>query len=295
MLSCRLIKPPMNSSIYACWSLGPILQLTLLAFLWTRKLQPIFPRFFAYIAFQVLKSVVLFFVYRYSPDNYFYAYWAGNALSVLIAVTVMDEVWRNLFRPYEGLQKLGSLIFRWACAVLLAVAISSAIASQGTTADRVQDTILNFDRSMRLVQCGLFFLLILLARLLKHFWRQHVFGIALGFGIFASVEFLVVSVLLRSGETHLEAMSLIKSATYNLVTLVWIAYIRQRRPMALASPQLTNWNLALVGPVDNSQVPSFITMIEQAAERVLARSAWTRTPNKGFRVVGSDTGVKEEN
>jgi len=285
----------MNSSIYACWILGPILQLTLLAFLWTRKLQPVFPRFFAYIAFQVLKSVVLFFVYRYSPDNYFYAYWAGNALSVLIAVTVMDEVWRNLFRPYEGLQKLGSLIFRWACAVLLAVAISSAIASQGTATDRVQDTILNFDRSMRLVQCGLFFLLILLSRLLKHFWRQHVFGIALGFGIFASVEFLVVSVLLRSGETHLEAMSLIKSATYNLVTLVWIAYIRQRRPMALASPQLTNWNLALVGPVDNSQVPSFITMIEQAAERVLARSAWTRTPNKGFRVVGSDTGVKEEN
>jgi hypothetical protein len=31
-------------------------------------------------------------------------------------------------------------------------------------------------------------------------------------------------------------------------------------------------------------------MVEQAAERVLARSAWTRSPGKGLRVVGGDSG-----
>jgi hypothetical protein len=257
-------------------------------------LRPVFPRFFAYIAFQVVKSVVLFIVYHYfSTDDYFYAYWTGNALSVLLAVTVMDEVWCNLFRPYEGLQKLGSLIFRWACAVLLVIAISSAVSGDGTAAARVKDTILNFDRSMRLMECGLFLLLVLLARLLKHFWRQHVFGIALGFGIFASVEFLVVSILLRYGDAHLMAMSLTKSATYNVVTLLWIAYILQRRPMAVASPQLSEWNLALGGPIDRTQVPSFITMVEQAAERVLERSTWKRTPGKGLRVVGGEPGAKD--
>lgn len=281
--------------MYVSWILGPVLQVTLLVFLWTRKLRTIFPRFFAYIAFQVLKSAVLFIVYHYLPDNYFYAYWTGNALSILLAVAVMDEVWHNLFRPYEGLQKLGSLIFRWACAVLLVIAISSAISGQGTAVDHVQDTILNFDRSMRLMQCGLFFLLVLLSRLLKHFWRQHVFGIALGFGIFASVEFLVVSIMLRYGDTHLEAMSLIKSAAYNAVTVLWIAYIRQRRPMAVASPQLKDWNLALYGPVNATEAPSFITMVEQAAERVLARSAWTRTPSKGLRVVGGEPGADDNN
>jgi hypothetical protein len=286
----------MNPSMYISWILGPVLQVTLLAFLWSRKLQPIFPRFFTYIAFQVMKAVVLFIVYHYySADNYFYAYWTGNTLSILLAVAVMDEVWRNLFRPYEGLQKLGSLIFRWASAVLLVIAISSAISGEGTAASRVKDTILNFDRSMRLMQCGLFLLLVLLSRLLKHFWRQHVFGIALGFGIFASVEFLVVSILLRYGDGHLQAMSLIKSATYNVATLLWIAYIRQRRPMAVASPQLAEWNLALCGPVDSTQAPSFITMVEQAAERVLARSAWTRTPNKGLRVVGGEPGADDNN
>ena len=282
----------MNSLTYVLWILGPVLQVTLLGFLWARKLRHIFPRFFAYIAFQVVKSAALAIVYRYSPDNYYYAYWTGNALSVLLAVTVMDEVWHNLFRPYEGLQKLGSVIFRWACAVLLAIAVSSAVSGAGTAPDRVQDAILNFDRSMRLMQCGLFLLLVLLSRLLKHFWRQHVFGIALGFGIFASVEFLVVSIMLRSGEAHIEAMSLIKSASYNLVTLLWIAYIRQRRPMAVASRQLTDWNMSIAGPLDSAQTPSFITMVEQAAERVLARSAW-RTPGKGLRVVGADTRTEE--
>jgi hypothetical protein len=281
-------------STYASWILGPVLQITLLAFLWTRKLRPIFPRFFTYIAFQVIKSAALFVVYRYAHADYYYAYWTGNAVSVLLAVTVMDEVWRNLFRPYEGLQKLGSVLFRWACALLAVIAVSSAVSGAGSAPDRVADAILNFDRSMRLMQCGLFLLLVLLSRLLKHFWRQHVFGIALGFGIFASIEFLVVSLMLRYGDAHIEAMSLIKSASYNVVTLLWIAYIRQRRPMAVASPQLTDWNLAFEGPLVGTEAPSFMTMVEQAAERVLARSAWTRTPGKGLRVVGGDTNPNED-
>jgi hypothetical protein len=280
-------------STYISWILGPVLQITLLVFLWTRRLRPIFPRFFTYIAFQLVKSAALFIVYRYANDDYYYAYWTGNLLSVFLAVTVMDEVWHNLFRPYVGLQKLGSLLFRWACALLAVIAISTAVSGAANAPDRVQDAILNFDRSMRLMQCGLFLLLVLLSRLLKHFWRQHVFGIALGFGIFASIEFLVVSLMLRFGDAHLETMSLIKSVSYNIVTLVWIAYIRQRRPMAVASPQLTEWNMAFTGPMDRSEAPSFMTMVEEAAERVLARSAWTRTPGKGLRVVGGDPGGKE--
>jgi hypothetical protein len=283
-------RKPMNLLTDVFWIAGPLLQLTLLTFLWKRKLRAIFPRFFAYIAFQVVKAAVLFAVYHYAPESYYYAYWTGNLLSVLLAVTVMDEVWRNLFRPYAGLQMLGSVIFRWACAVMLLIAVSSAVSGAATTSDRVQDTILNFDRSMRLMQCGLFLLLVLLSRLLKHFWRQHVFGIALGFGIFASVEFLLVSMLLRFGDAHIEAMSSIKSAAYLGVLLLWIGYIRQRRPIAVASRQLIQWNLAFTGPLDSAQLPSFITMVEQAAERVLARSAWTRSPGKGLRVVGGDSG-----
>ena len=37
-------------------------------------------------------------IYHYYDGSYFDAYWTGNAISVLLAVTVMDEILHNLFK-----------------------------------------------------------------------------------------------------------------------------------------------------------------------------------------------------
>ena len=285
----------MKWMMYLSWAFGPALQITLLAIMVRRKLLASFPRFFSYIVFQIIKSCFLFGIYHYSCANYFYAYWSGNAVSVFLAVAVMDEIWGNLFRPYEGIQKLGSLIFRWACAVMLLIAIVITAASQGTVPERVVGAVLSLDRSMRLMQCGLFLLLLLLCRFLKYFWRQYVFGIALGFGIFASIELILVSILLRYGAAHSAVISLMKSAAYNAVTLIWITYLCQRRPVALSARQLDDWNFALSEPSHAIHADSFITMIEQAAERVLSRSSWPRPVVSGSRVVSRKPSPEDRN
>src|SRR5258707_13692716 len=96
----------MNGIMYVSWLLGPVLQITLLIFMIRRKLQVVFPRFFSYIVLQIVKSAILFLIYRYYPENYFDAYWSGNAISVLLAVTVMDEIFHNLLKQYGGIQSL---------------------------------------------------------------------------------------------------------------------------------------------------------------------------------------------
>jgi hypothetical protein len=106
----------------------------------------------------------------------------------------MDEMLQHVFKEYGGAQNLGSVIFRWACGLLLVLAIVTAFTSQQGSADRVVAVVLTFDRSVRVMQCGLFCLLMILCRLLKNCWRQQVFGIALGFGVFASIEMILVSV-----------------------------------------------------------------------------------------------------
>ena len=80
----------MNWLMYVSWLAGPLLQITLLIFMVRNKFHTVFPRFFSYILFQTLKSACLFFAYRYFNDNYFEAYWTGNAVSVIFAVAVMD-------------------------------------------------------------------------------------------------------------------------------------------------------------------------------------------------------------
>src|SRR5271167_268724 len=146
----------MNWSMYVSWLAGPLLQITLLIFMVRCKFHAVFPRFFSYILFQTLKSGCLFVAYRYFPKSYFEAYWTGNAVSVIFAVAVMDEVLRSLFEEYGGIQSLAMTIFRWSCGLLLLLAIIGALSSGEAGGDKVVAAVFAFDRSVRLMQVGLF-------------------------------------------------------------------------------------------------------------------------------------------
>jgi hypothetical protein len=289
----------MNWLTYLSWLAGPALQLTLLTFMVQRKLQGVFPRFFSYIVFQIVKSGFLFVTYRYFGDNYFDAYWTGNAISVLLAVTVMDEILHHLFKQYGGIQTLGSMIFRWSCGLLLVLAIVGALSSHEGSADRVVAAVLAFDRSVRLMECGLFFLLMLLCRVLKDCWRQQVFGIALGFGVFASIELILVNILMRYGDGPVVTVSLVKSVAYNAVTLLWIGYLRQQAravPAARVAPGVNALTMAMATPMEiPNNESSFMFMVEQAVDRVLSRQAWPRPATRGTQIVGRRSEPEDNN
>jgi hypothetical protein len=283
--------------MYVTWLVGPVLQITLLLFMVQRRLHTVFPRFFSYIVFQIVKSGILFGIYRYHYENYFDAYWTGNAISVLLSVTVMDEILHNLLKQYGSIQRLTSLIFRWACGLLLLLSILSALSSQQTGSDRVISVVLAFDRSVRFMQFGLFFLLLVLCRLLKNCWRQHGFGIALGFGIFASIELMLVSIVMYFGEGRGAIISLIKGAAYNAVTLLWVIYLRRSSEsipvLEVHSPvEALDWESVAPIEVGNND---FLSMVEDAVDRVLSRSSWPRPSIKGAQIVGRKPEREERN
>lgn len=289
----------MNWSMYVSWLAGPLLQITLLIFMVRHKYHAAFPRFFSYILFQTLKSACLFVAFRYFNESYFEAYWTGNAVSVIFAVAVMDEILRSLFKEYGGIQSLGTTIFRWSCGLLLLLAIIGALSSGEASGDRIVAAVFAFDRSMRLMQVGLFLLLMLLCRLLKNCWRQPVFGIALGFGVFASVELILVSVVMWLGSSHGATISLVKSAAYNAVTLLWIGYLKQQPQLVPTVEAATNANafgmvLAASGAVSDPDA-GFMLRVEQAVDRVLSRGDWPRPSTKGSRIVSRKPNPEEGN
>jgi hypothetical protein len=275
--------------MYVSWLAGPLLQIILLICMVQRSLHRAFPRFFSYILFQILKSACLFVTYRYFSESYFDVYWAGNAVSVLLAVVVMDEILQSLLKEYRSTQTFGTTIFRWSCGLLLLVAIIGAWSSAETSADGVLAAVFAFDRSVRLMQCGLFLLLMLLGRFLKNCWRQPAFGIALGFGVFASVELILISIVMSYGSSESAIISLVKSAAYNVVTLLWIGYLRQRLQPAPSAQ-------ALPAPARGSDgETAFMLMVEQAVDRVLSRSHWPRPTAEGPRIVGHKPDPEENN
>jgi hypothetical protein len=288
----------MNWLMDVNWLAGPLLQITLLTFMVRRQFHSVFPRFFSYILFQTLKSACLFVAYRYFPGSYFAAYWTGNAVSVIFAVAVMDEILRSLFKEYGGIQSLGTTIFRWSCGLLVLLAILGAWSSGEAGRDKVVAAVFAFDRSMRLMQVGLFLLLMLLCRVLRNCWRQPVFGIALGFGVFASVELILVSVVMWLGHGD-AAISLFKSVSYNAVTLVWIGYLKQQQQVvpeveAATSPNILHMALPGLAAMPDPDA-NFMLRVEQAVDRVLSRSDWPRPTTKGSRIVSRKPNSEEGN
>jgi hypothetical protein len=289
----------MNWLMYGVWLAGPLLQITLLIFIVRNKFQKEFPRFFSYILFQTLKSACLFAAYRYFPDNYFEAYWTGNAVSVIFAVLVMDEILSSLFHEYGGIQSLGTTIFRWSCGLLLLLAIIGAVSSSEGSGDRIVAAVFAFDRSMRLMQVGLFLLLMVLSRVMKNCWRQPVFGIALGFGVFASIELLLLSFVMWRGDGHADGISLLKSTAYNVITLVWIGYLKQQPhlvPRVEAIPTANSLGFALTASAELPDPDAgFMLRVEQAVDRVLSRHDWPRPSTTGSRIVGRKPNPEEGN
>ena len=283
----------MNWLTYLSWGAGPALEIVLLACIIHRRLHSVFPRFFSYITFQILKSGALFLTYRLFEQEYFDAYWTGNAISVILAVLVMDEILQHVFKEHGGAKNPGVVIFRWACGLLLLLAIVTAVTGQEGNADRVVAVVLTFDRSIRVVQCGLFCLLLILCRLLKNCWRQQVFGIALGFGVFASIELTLVSIAMRYGGSIGPTISLVKSAAYNAVTIVWIGYLRQHSQSIPAVEVAPHLEVALADPTAGTQ--AFISMVERAVEEVLSRNPWPRPRTDGPHIVGREPGPGESN
>lgn len=275
---------------YVSWVSGPVLETALLVLMFRNKLRHTFPRFTSYIVFQVLKSGILALIYRYLPSEYFDAYWTGNAISVFLGVLVMDEIWRQLFAPFRAIQQVGTAIFRWACIVLFVVAAVMAITTEASNADRVLAAVFNFDRTMRIMQFGLAVLLVSFSRVLKSSMRQQVFGIALGFGLFAAVELVVVSIVSTYGASHIASLSLVKSVSYIGVMLLWIAYAWRGLPAPQpisATHEVVDWNLAVIGLAEPLPDYPFISLVEDAVDRVMERSAWPKkSTTETLRILG---------
>src|SRR5712671_2867525 len=255
------------------WCAQPVLQSAVALVLWRRKLHKQFPVFFAYVLAQIGIFAVTFPLNFYNYKWFFYCYWVCAALSF----RVIHEVFLDVFRPYHTLKDLGTVLFKWTGVVMLLVSVVVAFSNSGNSDPLIQ-AITTLQRSVRMVQCGLILFLLLFSRFLGVSKRQQSFGIALGFGLFASVELILIA--LNSGRLlGIANITLVNSATYDLAILVWLAYALVRsevRDTASNHLQTQRWEQSLAdlhtaetrGPMaPDSLIPMFEGMVERALSR----------------------------
>src|SRR5215468_6057690 len=262
---------------YTLWFAHPVLQAILVAILRWRKLHRTFPIFFSYVAFQILVFAVLFPLRAERFYTiFYYTSWGTTAVSVVLGFFVIHELFQDVFRPYHTLRDLGSVLFKWAALVMLLVAGVVAASTASATEEPLRTGIMTLQRSVRVVQCGLILFLLVFSRYLGTNWRQKSFGIALGFGCFASIELALVAINAATDNVFNQLLTdFVNMSAYNITILIWIGYMLgnspQREPLThMLRPQ--RWEDGLTAIQHPQTADSLIPMFESMVDRALSRS-----------------------
>lgn len=260
---------------YALWILHPVLQLTIAGFMVRRKLFRQFKFFFGYILTQIVSFFVVFPAYfGHSYSLLFYLYWVCTAISVACGFLVIHEVFVDVFRAFHTLRDLGTVLFKWAGLVMLLVAGVVSVSTSSPQTGPVMQAIITAQRCVRIMQVGMVLFLLFFAHYVGVSRRQHSFGIALGFGVFAVTELMLIASW--SGH-HLGGpwMSIINMSVYNCCLSLWLSYVAVKRPARDASQNLLQphrWEQSLSDIHHPVPADSLIPMFEGMVDRALSRS-----------------------
>jgi hypothetical protein len=258
---------------------------------WTRKLQRRFPAMNAYLLLRV-STMPFLLVLLYGQAKhwfndycflaYFLAYWSVFIASAISLFFVAMEVFRSALTALPGLMKFGIVIFRWAAVASVIVSLASvSFAHKGILI--IPDLALGLMRSVSVLELCLLAFLCLSMNALRLSVRDRAFGIALGFGMLSTSDFVVGTLLPKvSSLTH--PLQFVSGALTLISIGVWVGYFARpeplRRPMVIpANSTIYRWNeiasalghtgtqVAVVQPASSF----FLTDVEKVVDKVLTR------------------------
>ncbi len=211
------------------WIAPYALQIAIAVVMIRRRLLHEFPVFFTYTAFQVVQGVTLFTLDHsasVSATHYWEVYWVSLVVNAGLRFALIYEISSHVFRNYPGLDKLVEVLYRWAAVLLILVAV--AVSAHARIDDRywflTGAHVAN--QGVDVVQAGLVMFLFLFSAYFKLSWRSDVYGIALGLGIFSSIDLATSAIRASIGpQPGNYVFDFITMATYHCCVVLWLIYL----------------------------------------------------------------------
>jgi hypothetical protein len=198
------------------------LQAVLLYVLVRKQIFRTFPWFFAYTFFGVVAGLSRFAVRNHHPV-YFAVYWTTQAVSSLLGIAVMYEVFRTVFRNFSRVWWFPP-IFPLTAVLCLALTIWRSLSVPNGLGGGTIAWIVGTELGLRLLQVAMFALLVTLVLLFGLRWRQQAFGICAGYGLHASVALLTTTKFYEFGTRFKYLWGLVSIITYSIAVLIWLWY-----------------------------------------------------------------------
>ncbi|WP_158748039.1 hypothetical protein [Acidobacterium sp. S8] len=214
------------------WAAGFAGNTVLLFVLLSRKRWKSFPVFTAWIGFNSLRTVALFFIYRYGSDrSYTSAYWSASCIDLAVQLGIIFEIARNVLKPgglwIQDAKKMFSLLAVVGAAV--AAVIAYFIKPTFTIPIGFWIEKGNLFSSMLIVE--LVVSMMFASSYLGLVKNNHVMRIGEGLAAWAAV-----ALLSEGGYSHFvgrwqgKALDYFRTFTYLFVTIYWIISLWRPEP-----------------------------------------------------------------
>lgn len=262
------------------WIPCVLAQVMILVFMVRHHRQKEFPIFFQYTIFQILGTVALYPLYRMALKDhtaycvYFDTFWASSAVTSFLTFAVIHEIFKNAFKPFEALRDLASILFRWALLVVLLVAAVLAFSNGGDSHSVAVCVVQSVERSVMVMQGAMLLFLMLFSSQLGFSARQHGFGIALGFGLYACGELVNNLVSARLGSSFDAMSSVLQIVLVTGQIFIWLGYLMRPEPARVVvdafspKPILQRWDAVLGGRPLATQ-GAFLVNLEKIVDQVM--------------------------
>lgn len=186
-----------------------------------------FSWFVAYVTYAVCADAARFFT-RNHQSAYFFTYWGTDAGYALLGVLALYQVFNAVFRNLTRLWYV-HLLFP----AMLVFAIVLAFVRYEMFPSRIPGTLLTAiivgELAVRLLQVLIFCLLVALVFLFGLHWRQYAFGIAAGFGVYATTALTATTEFYESGTRLILVWGTALLLSYIVAVLIWIWFFARTR------------------------------------------------------------------
>ncbi len=286
---------PFNHAMFAMNAAESLLWATIAVIFWSKGLHRRFAAMSYYLCLRAISTPLLLLVLHEKTQPWGHAYHAvlgqiyyfgffGSYLATAVLLFfICIEIFRAALAPFPGIAKLAVVIFRWAAVVAAVVSLSSiSYAHMGLFL--IADVSYSLMHSVSVLELCLLAFLCLSMNALRLTVRDLAFGIALGFGVMSSGDFIVASWISRAASYN-DPVEFVYEALILVALAIWATYCilpePTRKPVLLpASSTIYRWNeiasaLGHTGTRVAVQQPGnsfFLSDVERVVEKVLAKN-----------------------
>lgn len=196
----------------------------------------------AFLVVRILTSAVLLaFLYLFDRNAaskhfvnalypyYFYVYWISYALEAVLALMVVYSIFRLAMAPLKGLQTLGMLVFRWAGAISVAVAMCMALSPHASGKSFVIAMMSQLQQTASILTLCLLLFVCFAIRPMGLSFRSRIFGISFGLGLMATTDLAGAAWISHNSKMY-SAVNVIDGLIVCLTLMVWSAYFALPEP-----------------------------------------------------------------